>query len=62
MAARLRAHYDVLFAGPAGRVAHEFIIDCRPFERSGVRVEDIAKRLMDYGFHARHELPGAGHT
>jgi glycine dehydrogenase len=52
MAARLRAHYDVLFAGPGGRVAHEFIIDCRPFERSGVRVEDIAKRLMDYGFHA----------
>ena len=52
MAARLRAHYDVLFAGRSGRVAHEFIIDCRPFERSGVRVEDIAKRLMDYGFHA----------
>jgi glycine dehydrogenase len=52
MAARLRAHYDVLFTGPGGRVAHEFIIDCRPFERAGVRVEDIAKRLMDYGFHA----------
>jgi glycine dehydrogenase len=53
MAARLRAHYDVLYAGPGGRVAHEFIIDCRAFERSaGVRVEDIAKRLMDFGFHA----------
>jgi glycine dehydrogenase len=52
MAARLRAHYDVLFTGPLGRVAHEFIIDCRPFEHAGVRVEDIAKRLMDYGFHA----------
>ncbi len=53
MAARLRAHYDVLYAGPGGRVAHEFIIDCRAFERAaGVRVEDIAKRLMDYGFHA----------
>jgi glycine dehydrogenase len=53
MAARLRSHYDVLYAGPGGRVAHEFIIDCRAFERSaGVRVEDIAKRLMDYGFHA----------
>ena len=53
MAARLRGHYDVLYAGPGGRVAHEFIIDCRSFERSaGVRVEDIAKRLMDYGFHA----------
>ncbi len=53
MAARLRSHYDVLYTGPGGRVAHEFIIDCRPFERAaGVRVEDIAKRLMDYGFHA----------
>jgi len=52
MAARLRAHYDVLFTGPRGRVAHEFIIDCRTFERAGVRVEDIAKRMMDYGFHA----------
>jgi glycine cleavage system P protein (glycine dehydrogenase) len=53
MAARLRQHYDVLYTGPGGHVAHEFIIDCRGFERSaGVRVEDIAKRLMDYGFHA----------
>ena len=53
MAERLRGHYDVLFTGPGGRVAHEFIIDCRGFERSaGVMVEDIAKRLMDYGFHA----------
>ena len=53
MAARLRAHYDVLFTGLGGRVAHEFIIDCRAFERSaGIRVEDLAKRLMDYGFHA----------
>jgi glycine dehydrogenase len=53
MAARLRDHYDVLYSGPGGLVAHEFILDCREFERSaGVRVEDIAKRLMDYGFHA----------
>ena len=53
MAARLRGHYDVLYTGKDGRVAHEFIIDCRPFEKSaGVRVEDIAKRLMDYGFHS----------
>ena len=53
MAARLRDHYRVLYAGPGGRVAHEFIIDCRPFEKSaGVTVEDIAKRLIDYGFHA----------
>jgi glycine cleavage system P protein (glycine dehydrogenase) len=53
MAARLRGYYDVLYTGENGRVAHEFIIDCRPFERSaGVRVEDIAKRLMDFGFHS----------
>jgi len=53
MARRLADHYDVLYTGPGGRVAHEFIIDCRPFERSAnVTVEDIAKRLIDYGFHA----------
>jgi glycine dehydrogenase len=53
MAARLAEHYDVLYTGEGGRVAHEFIIDCRGFEHSaGVRVEDIAKRLIDYGFHA----------
>jgi len=53
MAARLSRHYDVLYKGANGRVAHEFIIDCRPFERgTGIRVEDIAKRLMDFGFHA----------
>jgi glycine dehydrogenase len=53
MAQRLRKHYDVLYTGENGRVAHEFIIDCRPFERAaGIRVEDIAKRLMDFGFHS----------
>jgi glycine dehydrogenase len=53
MAARLRDHYEVLYTGEKGRVAHEFVIDCRPFKKSaGVEVEDIAKRLMDYGFHA----------
>jgi len=53
MAHRLREHYDVLYTGPGGGVAHEFIVDCRSFEKSaGIRVEDIAKRLMDYGFHA----------
>jgi glycine dehydrogenase len=53
MAARLARDFDVLYTGENGRVAHEFIIDCRPFEKSaGIRVEDIAKRLMDYGFHA----------
>ncbi len=53
MARRLSDHYDILYTGPGGRVAHEFIIDCRPFERSAdIMVEDIAKRLIDYGFHA----------
>ena len=53
MAARLEGHYDVLFRGETGRVAHEFIIDLRPFEKSAnVKAEDVAKRLMDYGFHA----------
>jgi glycine dehydrogenase len=50
MAKRLEEHYPVLYAGGKGRVAHEFILDCRPFHI--VSVEDIAKRLMDYGFHA----------
>jgi glycine dehydrogenase len=53
MADRLKDHYDVLFTGANGRVAHEFILDCRPFQASAnVTVEDIAKRLIDYGFHA----------
>ena len=53
MAKRLEGKYDVLFVGKGGRVAHEFVVDCRPFEKSaGVKVEDIAKRLIDYGFHA----------
>ncbi len=53
MAARLSGHYNILYTGDNNRVAHEFIIDCRPFEKSaGVRVEDIAKRLIDFGFHS----------
>jgi len=53
MAARLADHYDVLYRGATGRVAHEFIIDCRHFETSAaIGVEDLAKRLMDFGFHA----------
>jgi len=53
MAERLRPHYPIVYTGRHGRVAHEFILDCRPIEHSvGVKVEDIAKRLMDYGFHA----------
>jgi glycine dehydrogenase len=53
MAKRLAPHYKVLFRGKRGLVAHEFILDGRPFKASaGIEVEDIAKRLMDYGFHA----------
>lgn len=53
IAHRLSGHYDVLYKGRNGRVAHECIIDTRPFkETAGVSVEDIAKRLMDYGYHA----------
>ena len=50
--ALLQEHYPVLYAGKNGRCAHEMIIDCRGFKSAGVEVEDIAKRLMDYGFHA----------
>jgi glycine dehydrogenase len=49
---RLSAHYKILYTGSKGRCAHEMIVDCRDFKKSGVEVEDIAKRLMDYGFHA----------
>jgi glycine dehydrogenase len=53
MAKRLEGHYQVVYTGKNGRVAHEFIVDCRPFKKSaGVEAEDLAKRLMDYGFHA----------
>jgi glycine dehydrogenase len=53
MAKRLSGHYQVLYTGQSGRVAHEFVIDCRPFKKTaGIEVEDIAKRLMDYGLHA----------
>jgi glycine dehydrogenase len=53
MAQRLDPYYPVLYKGKNGRVAHECIIDLRPLKQtSGVEVEDVAKRLMDYGFHA----------
>jgi glycine dehydrogenase len=53
MAARLRGHYPVLYTNARGRCAHEFILDLRPFKQSaGIEAEDVAKRLMDYGFHA----------
>jgi glycine dehydrogenase len=53
IATRLADHFDVLYTGSQGRVAHECILDCRDFKAtSGVGAPDIAKRLMDYGFHA----------
>jgi glycine dehydrogenase len=53
VARRLRESYPILYAGPGGMVAHECIIDCRGFvNEAGVQVEDIAKRLQDYGYHA----------
>ena len=53
IAARLRPHYPILYTGEGGLVAHECILDCRAFQaEAGVGVEDIAKRLQDFGFHA----------
>jgi glycine dehydrogenase len=50
--ARLEGAYDVLYKGKTGTVAHEMILECREFKKAGIEVTDIAKRLMDYGFHA----------
>jgi glycine dehydrogenase len=53
MAARLKPHFNVLYTNKHGLCAHEFILDFRPFEKSaGLKIDDIAKRMMDYGFHA----------
>lgn len=52
MKARLETSYPILYSGEMGRAAHEMIIDCRAFKENGIEVVDIAKRLMDYGFHA----------
>jgi len=53
LAARLTEHFPVLYTGPGGRVAHECILDLRPLTKTtGVTAEDVAKRLVDYGFHA----------
>jgi len=49
---RLNEHYKTLYSGERGRAAHEMILDCRPFKENGIEVVDIAKRLIDYGFHA----------
>ncbi|MCB9728679.1 MAG: aminomethyl-transferring glycine dehydrogenase [Deltaproteobacteria bacterium] len=53
LAARLRGPYDILYTGAQGTVAHELIVDVRPLQKAaGITVADVAKRLMDYGFHA----------
>jgi glycine dehydrogenase len=53
MRKRLEDHFDVVYTGSGGLCAHEFIIDCRPFDKTaGIKIDDLAKRLMDYGFHA----------
>ncbi|MEP6647229.1 MAG: aminomethyl-transferring glycine dehydrogenase [Saprospiraceae bacterium] len=49
---RLESFFDILYTGEKGRIAHELIIDLRPFKQVGVSAEDVAKRLIDYGFHA----------
>ncbi len=49
---RLNGHYETLYTGEMNRAAHEMILDCREFKQNGIEVVDIAKRLMDYGFHA----------
>ncbi len=49
---RLAKHYPILYVGANGRCAHEFILDLRLFKSAGIEAEDVAKRLMDYGFHA----------
>ena len=52
VAHQLKPHYPVLYTNEKGKNAHEFIIDCRSFKKIGIEVEDIAKRLIDYGYHA----------
>jgi len=52
MKERLHGNFETLYTGEMGRAAHEMIIDCRGFKEKGIEVVDIAKRLMDYGFHA----------
>ncbi|WP_413512044.1 aminomethyl-transferring glycine dehydrogenase [Myroides odoratus] len=52
MKARLEEHYAILYTGEKGRAAHEMIVDVREFKEKGIEVTDIAKRLIDYGFHA----------
>src|SRR5690606_1260349 len=49
---RLKGHYETLYSGEMGRAAHEMILDCRPLKEKRIEVIDIAKRLINYGFHA----------
>jgi glycine dehydrogenase len=51
VARRLAGHYGLVYSGAQGLIAHECIVDTRPFKQAGIEVEDIAKRLIDYGFH-----------
>ncbi len=64
IATRLKSAYPVLYTGRDGRVAHECILDIRPLkEQTGISELDIAKRLIDYGFHApNHVVPGCGYA
>ena len=52
IARKLAKHFPVVYKGKNGWIAHECIVDCRQFKEAGITVDDIAKRLMDYGFHA----------
>jgi len=52
LAAKLKNHYNILYTGDNGTVAHEFIVDLRPFKKFGIVEEDVAKRLVDFGFHS----------
>ncbi|GIR99980.1 MAG: hypothetical protein CM15mP102_08010 [Flavobacteriales bacterium] len=52
MKTKLEKNFKILYSGENGRSAHEFIIDCREFKKNNIEVVDIAKRLIDYGFHA----------
>ena len=52
MKTKLQKNFKILYSGENGRSAHEFIIDCREFKKYNIEVVDIAKRLIDYGFHA----------
>lgn len=76
MAKRLEGHFDVLFRGRNGTCAHEFILDMRGFKESAdVEIDDISKRLIDYGFHSptmswpvsgahrevKYQVPSVGH-